>query len=91
MIAKRVECYDDDRQCMPDGMQWSAAGVHEVEYVQGDIRIFQYSDMQGNAEDYMLECVCQKGMTNAERWGMTVLQLNDLCGVVLSISRGASG
>jgi len=47
--------------------------------------------MQGNAGDYMLKCVCQRGVANAERWGITLLQLNGWGGVVLSNLRGASG
>ena len=50
-----------------------------------------YIDMQGNAGEYMLRCACQKGVTDAERCGITLLQLNDLCCVVLSNLRGASG
>ena len=50
-----------------------------------------YFDMQGNAGDYMLKCVCQKGVANAVRWGITLLQLNGSRDVVLSNLRGNSG
>lgn len=50
-----------------------------------------YLDMQGNAGDYMLKCVCQKDMANAGRWGITLLQLNGSGDVALSNLRGASG
>ena len=39
----------------------------------------------------MLKCVYQKGVTNAGRWGIKLLQLNGSCDVVLSNLRGASG
>jgi len=36
-MTTHVECYDDDKRCTLEGMQWNAVGIHEVECVQGDI------------------------------------------------------